>query len=882
MGKMSAQLYALGRWCFRHAKLVLAAWLVVVLAIGGAALAFRGSFADVFKIPGSPSQVALDKLGMTFPQGAMTQATAIFVAPEGGRVDDFRDVIEETITELQDLDFVNSVTSPWNERITGMVSDDGRAAIVTILVDVKGNPTDDQRAQLTAVADRMAQQLPQGATVDMGGQAFNTELPRLSIVEIAGLGVALVVLTLVLGSLVAAGLPLLTAVTGVAITMAIMMLITRLATINSTTPMLAVMLGLAVGIDYALFILSRHRNQLRDGTPVEESTARAVGTAGSAVVFAGLTVFIALLGLSISGIPFLTVMGVFAALAIVLAVVIALTMLPALMGLLGDRLRPRPRTARRPRKGGVFAWWGRVATSHPIVVIVVVVASLGVLTVPGLGLRTALPNSGQHTAGTPSRVTYDLISQHFGVGRNGPLVLTADVISSKDPLKLVADLTEEVLAIDGVAAVPLATPNQNAEVAMLQVIPTTGPDDPATASLVQALRDRHDQWLERYGVETAVTGTTALQIDVNARLAGALLPFGALVVGLSLVLLAAVFRSVWVPVKATLGFLLSVGGAFGATALVFNEGHLKEFVNLERGMPVISFLPILLMGILFGLAMDYEVFLVSRIREEYVHGKSPVDAIRDGMVASGPVVVAAAVIMFAVFAFFVPEGIGSIKQIAFALAVGVAIDAFCVRMTLVPAVMALLGERAWWLPRWLDKALPTFDVEGEVLTEKLKLDQWPGTDHVLYAEDIAVEELVPDTSLALEAGNVIGIAGPVSSRTGLALALTGRLGVTSGRARVAGELLPGAASAVHRRTRYSDLSQDPAALTSLRPAAGSVAFVDSVESVDAGDERLAALIERFRSDGSAALVLCASSESIFESLPLDGVFVVDQPVRSTR
>jgi len=882
MGKMSAQLYALGRWCFRHAKLVLAAWLVVVLAIGGAALAFRGSFADVFKIPGSPSQVALDKLGMTFPQGAMTQATAIFVAPEGGRVDDFRDVIEETITELQDLDFVNSVTSPWNERITGMVSDDGRAAIVTILVDVKGNPTDDQRAQLTAVADRMAQQLPQGATVDMGGQAFNTELPRLSIVEIAGLGVALVVLTLVLGSLVAAGLPLLTAVTGVAITMAIMMLITRLATINSTTPMLAVMLGLAVGIDYALFILSRHRNQLRDGTPAEESTARAVGTAGSAVVFAGLTVFIALLGLSISGIPFLTVMGVFAALAIVLAVVIALTMLPALMGLLGDRLRPRPRTARRPRKGGMFAWWGRVATSHPIVVIVVVVASLGVLTVPGLGLRTALPNSGQHTAGTPSRVTYDLISQHFGVGRNGPLVLTADVISSKDPLKLVADLKEEVLAIDGVAAVPLATPNQNAEVAMLQVIPTTGPDDPATASLVQALRDRHDQWLERYGVETAVTGTTALQIDVNARLAGALLPFGALVVGLSLVLLAAVFRSVWVPVKATLGFLLSVGGAFGATALVFNEGHLKEFVNLERGMPVISFLPILLMGILFGLAMDYEVFLVSRIREEYVHGKSPVDAIRDGMVASGPVVVAAAVIMFAVFAFFVPEGIGSIKQIAFALAVGVAIDAFCVRMTLVPAVMALLGERAWWLPRWLDKALPTFDVEGEVLTEKLKLDQWPGTGHVLYAEDIAVEELVPDTSLALEAGNVIGVAGPVSSRTGLALALTGRLGVTSGRARVAGELLPGAASAVHRRTRYSDLSQDPAALTSLRPAAGSVAFVDSVESVDAGDERLAALIERFRSDGSAALVLCASSESIFESLPLDGVFVVDQPVRSTR
>ena len=346
---MSAQLYALGRWCFRHAKLVLASWLVIVLAVGGAALAFGGGFADVFKIPGSPSQVALDKLKMTFPQGAMTQAAAIFVAPEGGRVDDFRGVIEDTITELEAIDFVDSATSPWNERISGMVSDDGRAAIVAILIDVKGAPSNEQLAQLTAVAERMAQRLPQGATLDMGGQAFNIELPRLSVTEIAGLGVALVVLTLVLGSLVASGLPLLTAVTGVGVTMAVMLLIARLATINSTTPMLAVMLGLAVGIDYALFILSRHRNQLGEGMTAEESTARAVGTAGSAVVFAGLTVFIALLGLGVSGIPFLTVMGAFAALAIVLAVFIALTMLPALMGLLGERLRPRPPTPPPPR-----------------------------------------------------------------------------------------------------------------------------------------------------------------------------------------------------------------------------------------------------------------------------------------------------------------------------------------------------------------------------------------------------------------------------------------------------------------------------------------------------------------------------------------------------
>ncbi len=884
---MSAQLYALGRWCYQHGKIVVAVWLVALLALGGAAATFRGSFEDVFKIPGSSSQEAIDKLSMTFPQGAMTQAVAIFVAPESGTVDQFRDVIENSVTQLEALDIVDSASSPWNDRISGLISEDGRAAMVPILVDVDGAPTQEQLRELTAIAENAATQLPEGAEVTMGGQAYNIELPHLSVIELIGLVVALVVLTLVLGSLVAAGLPLITAVVGVGLAMSILLLVTRIATINSTTPMLAVMLGLAVGIDYALFILSRHRDQLGQGMDAEESTARAVGTAGSAVVFAGLTVFIALLGLGVSGIPFLTVMGAFAALAIVFAVAIALTMLPGLMGLLGERLRPRVRK-RRPRRsprGGAFAWWVRVVTSRPIIVITVVIVGLGALTVPGLGLRTALPNSGQHATNAPDRITYDLVTEYFGIGRNGPLILTADIIGSTDPLTLVEDLKQEVLAIDGVADVPLATPNQNAEVAMIQIVPTTGPDDPATADLVHALREKHDEWLERYEVETAVTGMTAIQIDVNERLSQALLPFGVLVAGLSLVLLAAVFRSVWVPIKATVGFLLSVGGAFGATALVFNDGMFKEVVNLERGMPVISFLPILLMGILFGLAMDYEVFLVSRIREEYVHGKTPLDAIRDGFVASGPVVVAAAAIMFAVFAFFVPGGINAIKQIAFALAVGVAIDAFLIRMTLVPAVLALLGHRAWWLPRWLDKLLPTFDVEGEVLTEKLKLSDWPGTGHLVYAEDLEVEGLVPPTSLALEAGNVVGLAGPISQRTALALALTGRLETTGGRARVAGELLPGAARQVHRATTYVDLSRQrdiESSLRRLQPRPGGLIVVDAVEAVDStgAHQALAELIAAFRLDGRAALVLAASAESVLESLSLDGVITAQPAERS--
>ena len=887
---MSAQLYALGRWCYRHSRVVLVLWLAAGLLMGMLAVSFRGKLENVFEIPGSSSQEAMDKLRMTFPQGAMMQGLAVFVVPEGHVVEEVRDVIEETATELAAVDIVNSVTPPWNPRLSGMVSEDGRAAMVMFLVDVHGIPTDSQLAQLKAVAQKMAEQLPTGASLDMGGQVFNNELPELSAVEAIGLGIALVVLMVVLGSLIAAGLPLITAVLGVGVTVAILMLVARIATINSTTPMLAVMLGLAVGIDYALFILSRHRDQLRSGMDAEESTARAVGTAGSAVVFAGLTVFIALLGLGVSGIPFLTVMGVFAALAIVFAVAIVLTLLPALMSLLGRWLRPRraqkPRPS-QPGRGGAFVWWAKAITSRPAVVIVLIVAALGALTVPGLGLRTSLPNSGQHAVGSPDRTTYDLVTEHFGVGRNGPLVLTADIIGSTDPLGLIADLKREVLAIDGVADVPLSTPNQNAEVGMLQIVPTTGPDDPTTGKLVQALRDRADDWRERYGVETAVTGTTAMQIDVNARLAGALLPFGALVVGLSLILLTAVFRSIWVPVKATVGFLLSVGGAFGATALVFNQGHLRELVNLERGMPVISFLPILLMGILFGLAMDYEVFLVSRIREEYVHGREPIDAIRRGFAASGPVVMAAALIMFAVFAFFVPGGISSIKQIAFALAVGVAIDAFLIRMTFVPAVLALLGERAWWLPSWLDRVLPVFDVEGEALTEKLQLAEWPGTGHILYADELAVEGIVPPTSLALEPGNVVGIAGPVSSRTGLVLALSGRLRTTSGRARVAGELLPGAASAVHRRTGYVDLAheRDPlAALRRLRPRSGSVTFVDSVEGISSewASNILGTLIAEFRADSTAALVLCASAESILEPLGLDGIVVPENlELRST-
>ncbi len=895
---MSAQLYALGRWCYRNSWKVIGLWMALLALVGTSGALLMGDFDDEFRIPGSSSQEALDKLRMTFPEGAALSATAIVIAPKGTNINDLQSDVEAHLNEFEDLGTVDSVTSPWNEMVKGLINDDNTAAIAQLTLDVADNPTTEQLQSITDASKRLQAKLPAGSQVHMGGAAFNIELPSISVTEGAGLLVALVVLTVVLGSLVAAGLPILTAIIGVAISMSILLLITSFAAINSVTPLLAVMLGLAVGIDYALFVLYRHRDQLRDGMEPEESTGRAVGTAGSAVIFAGLTVFIALLGLGVAGIPFLTTMGVFAALTVAFAVVIAITLLPAFMGLLGERMRPKVRISRKAKKaaaheqladddevvpepkkrGGPFAWWVGITTKHPVVTIVVVVLGLGALSVPTMDLELSLPNSGQHEAGAQDRIAYDLIDEYFGPGFNGPLIITADIIGSTDPLGLMSSLKSDIEKIDGVASVPLATPNQNADTGLIQIIPTTASDDPATAELVERLRDKTVEWEDRYGVSTAVTGFTAVQIDVTDKLAGALLPFGVLVVGLSLVLLAAVFRSVAVPIKATVGYLFSVGAAFGATALVFNDGFLKELINLDRPMPVISFLPILVMGILFGLAMDYEVFLVSRMREEYVHGKSAINAIRDGFVASGPVVVAAAIIMFSVFAFFVPEGMGPIKQIAFALAVGVAVDAFLVRMTLVPAVMALLGDRAWWLPKWLDRILPTFDVEGEVLTKKLEMANWPGTDDIVHAEGLAVEGIVNPIDLSVPAGAVVGIVGPLGARTGAAMALTGRLETTSGRARVAGELLPQAASTVRRRTLHLDLavSRDVTdALQGITPRDGSLVVIDSVDVVGSSAERaaLAHLVEQART-GGFALFLCATSTAPLEDSNPDGVMNV--------
>ena len=842
---MSSLLYSLGRWAFRARGIVVGAWILILALVGGGALLFNQGLDNSISIPGTESQEALDSLSTTFPQVSGASAQLAVVAPDGDSVadDSVASVIDNTVSALNDIDGIESAISPFDENIDGAVSENGRAALISIQLEgSQYEVTAATKQALIEKADALAQALPNGSDSALGGQLFSTSLPVLTATELIGVGVALVVLLLTFGSVLAAGMPLITALLGVGISIAFIFLATAFGSITSTTPMLALMLGLAVGIDYALFIISRYQEQLRDGMATDESAARAVATAGSAVIFAGLTVIIALVGLGVAGIPFLTVMGVSAAAGVAIAVLISITLIPAFLGFAGERLRPKPKKAsRRKRKAHaaavaatettaaaatatappaehrpnrVFAAWVKAATRFPIVTILGVVAILGLVSAPALGLRLALPDAGGLPESDPARVTYDIVSDNFGEGFNGPLIVTGSIVTSTDPLGLMADLKSEIEKLDGVEAVPLSTPNETADTGIVQVIPSGGPDSVATKNLVAEIRSMHDYFLEEYDVDLSVTGFTAVGIDISDKLGAALLPFGLIVVGLSLVLLTMVFRSIWVPIKATLGYLLSVCAAFGVVALVFEYGVFAEALHITPGSPVISFMPIILMGVLFGLAMDYEVFLVARMREDYVHSGKARESITTGFMGSAKVVTAAAVIMFAVFAAFVPEGDMNIKPIALGLAVGVFVDAFIVRMTLVPAVLALLGDKAWWIPKWLDRALPSFDVEGEGVTKEIELRDWPaaGSTDIATAEGLTLESgstrLYSDISFALpQDGTLVISAGRAASVTALLLTISGRMTADTGILKVAGFVTSVRAASVRSRVAFVSLSE---------------------------------------------------------------------------
>ncbi|WP_329350252.1 MMPL family transporter [Streptomyces sp. NBC_01261] len=723
---MATLLYRLGRVAFRWRWFVTLLWVAVLGAVGFAAAKAPATPDDGFTMPGIESQRAFDLLEQRFPGTAADGASAriVFVAPNGEKVTatENKAAIEKLVTEAADGSQVASTVDPFTAKA---VSADASTAYSTVTFKVKADDlTGAAKTHLERAIDTARDA---GLTVEVGGDALATQPAAGGSAEAIGIAIASVVLLITFGSLAAAGLPLLTAILGVGISMSAVLALGSAFGLSETTGTLATMLGLACGIDYALFVVSRYREERGKGHAPREAAGLAAGTAGSAVVFAGLTVVIALAGLSVVGIPMLTKMGLAAAGAVLLSVLISLTLVPAVLGFWPNAVlsrRDRKNKAHRGKdeanseNGG--SRWARLVVRRPIPVLLLGVVGLGAMALPALNLQLGMPGDEAKSTATTERRAYDDLAKGFGPGFNGPLTIVVDAKKADDAKSAVATISKDVAATDGVVSVSPARFNSAGDTAVFSATPATSPTDEKTKQLVQTIRD------ERSGIESKasgasfeVTGTTALNIDVAQKVQDALIPYLALVVGLAIVLLLLVFRSLLVPLKAALGFLLSVLAALGAVVAVFQQGHGASLLGVDQTGPIMSLMPIFLVGIVFGLAMDYEVFLVSRMREAYVHGDGPGEAIVSGFRHSARVVVAAALIMMAVFSGFIGAGASMIKMIGFGLAIAVLFDAFVVRMAIVPAVLSLLGNKAWYLPSWLDRILPRMDVEGEALSRKV-------------------------------------------------------------------------------------------------------------------------------------------------------------------
>lgn len=847
---MAELLYRLGLAAARRTRLVVAAWLVVLLVAGGAFAAFGGTLTNSFTIPGTPTQEVTDRLEAELPQAAGGTGTVVLTTTDDEPFTaEQRAEVADRLAQAAEVDGVEAVVDPFvteEERTAqaqqveaglaeveagraqleqgraqleegraqldaarvqleagraqldaaraqaeaaGMldaaapqleaqeqalaqgeaeleartaeleaaeaeltagaaeldagaeqladartlldaasgvrtVSEDGSTALATVVFTEASFDIDETTRE--AVLDAFAAPID-GVTVDFSAD-LTTGVPEVfGVAEALGLVVAAVVLVVMLGTLVGAGLPILTALIGVGIGALAALSLSGVVQMASMTPVLGIMLGLAVGIDYTLFIVNRHRRQLKHGYTVTESIGLANGTSGNAVVFAGATVLIALLALNVTGIPFLGLMGTVAALCIAVAVALAVTLTPALLSLAGERILSRRERAELARTSGATVDPAAplpgvptrpMSTPRAVLRVVGGVALLGLLAVPAADLRLALPDGSSEATDSTQYRAYQTVTREFGAGANGPLVVMADLPqapSEDDLVGVQADVAEQLLAVEDVVAVVPAATSEERDVLVLQVVPTDGPTSRSTEELVHTLRGLSP--LDG-GIELGVAGQATGNIDVSERLADALPAYLGVVVGLSLIILVLVFRSVLVPLIATAGFILSFFAAMGGVVAVYQWGWLGGLVGVDNPGPVLSFLPTLLVGILFGLAMDYMLFLGSGMREAYAHGVPARVAVVQGVHAARSVVTAAAIIMVSVFGGFVFSHSTMIRPIGFGLALGVLVDAFVVRMLVVPGFLHLVGERAWWLPRWLDRLLPDVDVEGAKLERR--------------------------------------------------------------------------------------------------------------------------------------------------------------------
>ena len=747
----------LGLFSFKHKWLTLSAWLILVSAVIGLMLAFQQPASNNISIPGTEAQTTIEKAEKLFPNAGGGMGRIVFEVPAGKTIDDYKAAINQTLAEAAKAKDVEQVISPF--VFDEAVSEDRRIAFAQLQLSVSRNNITDQTAE--EVASSLSSARAAGVTTEAGG-----DIVRLAPEEILGIGevigvlVAAIVLIVMFKTVFAAGVPLMVAIFSLAVGVGSVFALSGLVEINATTPVLAVMLGLAVGIDYSLFILSRYRNYVLEGDDFETAIASAVGTAGNAVVFAALTVVIALSALSVIQIPLLTTMGLAAAGTVAIAAVAAITLLPAFAGIIGGRILSRKQRASYHASkvhhelhiSHSSAWYklGSLISRRPLPIIIGAVMLLVAFTYPVTDLRLGLPTDEYAASDTTQRKAYDILSRGFGEGFNGPLIVLAENIetpssqeieqtklalisgqlqlpppaaqqmtagSMQDPdaaARLIASYSkvQQIAAQLGkqsgvVRAIPASVTPSGKE-ALIQVIPTSGPSDEATVDLIKQLRNE-DNVLNGSEIELSVTGTTAIQTDIDQKMLEALPPYLGITVGLSFLILLVAFRSILVPLKATIGFLLSVGAMFGALVVMFQWGAFGLF----DPTPIISFLPIIGLGILFGLAMDYEFFMNSSIHESYVHNRDAKQSVKDGFSLGAKVVTAAAIIMVSVFGGFMFSHDDIIKQVGFGLAFGILVDAFLVRMIIGPAVLSMIGDKAWYLPRWLSRIIPRISIEGK-------------------------------------------------------------------------------------------------------------------------------------------------------------------------
>lgn len=757
---MSTFLYRLGKSAYSKPWYFIISWIAIL----GVVLAMLGAngihVSSDMKIEGTESQKVLDQLTEELPEASGGQASIVFNAPKGERLDTPERLasINDAVNEIYNLDYVinaielaaeagasmsggaqenasaqasSSEVPPYGPLIVDgtpvpgvMLASDGSVALFQFQFTVQ------QMSLPKSVPDSVieaAMSVEQTGISALPSDSLSGK-PAIGSTEAIGIVVAAVVLFMTLGSIVAAGLPLLTAFMGVGISVGGAYAFSKMFHMTELTPVLALMVGLAVGIDYSLFIVNRQRRMILDQRlSAREAASRAVGTAGSAVFFAGLTVIIALCGMLVIGIGFLSAMALVAAVAVLVNVLVALTLLPALLGLVGERIcsaKAREKSGVQANKTsqGLAHRWATGVAKRRWVIIVGVIVILGAAALPVARMEMGIPSGATANLDTASRQSYDAISDGFSEGFNGPLLLVAEPKGASDTItpEALGGLVQELQQHKQVTLVTPMGVNKTGNMAIISLIPTTGPTDTETKELVQELRAPDSSFAQTYGMSIGVTGFTAINIDMSSKLAEVFPLYVSIIVVLSLIILLLVFRSIIVPVKATVGFLLSVLATFGITTAVFQWGWLHSLFGFDTGGPLLSFMPIMVTGILYGLAMDYQVFLVSSMRESYVHGHHGRESVVHGYNQASRVVVAAAVIMVSVFAGFIFAHDIMIKQIGFALAIGILIDAFIVRMALVPAVMAIFGDKAWWLPKWMDRMLPNLDVEGDKLLAELK------------------------------------------------------------------------------------------------------------------------------------------------------------------